>query len=167
MAVGKEKRQTVQVFFFEIVRRNSRILSKLARKRTHYMALYADKCSPWTFHWRSPSNSRTKVTLITDLRHLKYRKCHLIVDWSIKLNKTQRKVQKNLEIFKILRFPPKIIKYGGFLLMVVTSLPEFYIRLTWPNLVNDITPTTALLYVSLWKRRGFSEVNNSWLSMFL
>jgi len=40
MAVGKEERQTVKVFFFEIVRRNSRILSKLARKRTHYLALY-------------------------------------------------------------------------------------------------------------------------------
>ena len=28
--------------------------------------------------------------------------------------------------------------------MVVTSLPEFYIWPTWPNLVNDINPTTAL-----------------------
>lgn len=163
MAVGKEKRQTVKVFFFKIVRRNSRILSKLARKRTHYMALYAVKCSPWSFHWRPPSNSRTKVTLITDLRHLKYSKCHLIVNWSIISNKTPRKVLKNLEIFKILRFPPKIIKYGGFLLMVVTSLHEFYIRLTWPNLVNDITPTTALLCLSLCKRRGFSDM----LPMFL
>ena len=35
MAMGKEKRQTVEVSFFEIVRRNSRILSKLPRKRTH------------------------------------------------------------------------------------------------------------------------------------
>jgi len=35
MAVGKEERQTVKVFFFEIVRWNSGILSKLPSKRTH------------------------------------------------------------------------------------------------------------------------------------
>ena len=146
MTVGKEKRQTVKVFLFEIVRRNSGILSKPPRKSAHP---FESK----SFHRRSPS--RTKVKRNTDLRRLKYAKRQLMVHWFIKYGKAPRKALKIWEIFEILGFLDKIIKYGGFLLTAVTSLPEFYIRPTWPNLVNDINPTTAPLS-TLWKRRVFS-----------